>query len=410
MTGWSLTAVSLGALEGGLLGVIVKNQFAEVTSHTLVNLAVAVVAGAPSFANLFSFLFASLSVGRDKIVLLSQLMIIMGVCLVLMAFPGRSLVGLIMFTAAAVVARTAWSGILTVRAVVWRANYERQWRGQVAARIVQVASLLVAVVSALIGFLMDWHAEAWRLVFPMAGICSLVAAWSYSKTRVRHHRRLMTNEQHKHQLSGRRLSLGSMLEVLAQNAEFRAYMLAMMIFGSGNLMVVAMLVVIINEQFQISPFNQVLITASLPLLVLCLAIGFWARLLDRRHIFGYRAIHSWNFVAAHGTFAIAVIAHIPELLWPGAVLLGSAYAGGHLGWNLGHNDFSDDANASLYMAIHVSLTGLRGLMMPIFGVVLIGLLESRAAGLGVWAMLLPVALVITGSLLFVWLHHRQSKA
>ena len=44
---WSLAAVALGALEGGLLGVIVKNQFADVASPVAVNFGVALVAGAP---------------------------------------------------------------------------------------------------------------------------------------------------------------------------------------------------------------------------------------------------------------------------------------------------------------------------------------------------------------------------
>jgi hypothetical protein len=90
LVNWSLTAVALGALEGGLLGVIVKNQFGGVATPTVVNVAVAVVAAAPSFSNLASFLFASLAVGRDKLALLSKLMLMMGACLVVMALPGRT--------------------------------------------------------------------------------------------------------------------------------------------------------------------------------------------------------------------------------------------------------------------------------------------------------------------------------
>ena len=112
---WSRTAITLGALEGGLLGVIVKNQFSGVASPLLVNFIVAIVAGAPAFANLSSFIVAPLAQGRDKIVLLSRLMLLMGICLVLMSLPRTSATGLILFTLLAVVARAAWSGILTVK-------------------------------------------------------------------------------------------------------------------------------------------------------------------------------------------------------------------------------------------------------------------------------------------------------
>ena len=41
---WSLSAVALGAVEGGLLGVIVKDQYAGVAPDYGLNLAVAMVA------------------------------------------------------------------------------------------------------------------------------------------------------------------------------------------------------------------------------------------------------------------------------------------------------------------------------------------------------------------------------
>jgi len=406
---WSLTAITLGALEGGLLGVIVKNQYSGVASPVYINMAVAIVAGAPSFANLSSFIIAPLAQGRDKIVLLSRLMLLMGICLVLMSLPPTSGPGLIAFTVLAVIARSAWAGILTVRAAVWRANYQRQWRGRVTARIVKFASLLVALVSALIGFLMDWSGDAWRFVFPFAGISSIVAFYVYRRSRVRRHRKLLQAEQAERSLQSSSFSLPAMGAVLVGNRDFRNYMLGMMVFGSGNLMVIAMLVVLMNDLFTLQRLSQVMITSSLPLLVLCLTISFWAKLLDRQHIFTYRAIHSWAFVSAHAIFALAAIAGIPELLWLGSLLLGCAYAGGHLGWNLGHNDFTDDANSSLYMAIHVSLTGLRGLIMPIAGVAFIQYLDSVSPGSGAYALLLPLLLCLLGSCWFVFLHFDREK-
>ena len=406
---WSLTAITLGGLEGGLLGIIVKNQYSGVASPVLINFAVAIVAGAPSFANLSSLIVAPLAQGRDKIALLSRLMLVMGICLALMALPGESATGLVLFTALAVIARSAWAGILTVRAAVWRANYQRQWRGRVTARIVQVASLLVALVSALIGFLMDWNGEAWRAVFPLAGLSSVAGFYVYRHSRVRRHRQLLQAEQAELSLRSSTFSLKAMSAVVRENRDFRNYMLGMTVFGSGNLMIIAMLVVFMNDHFTLSRMEQVMITSALPLMVLCFSIAQWAKLLDRRHIFTYRAIHSWSFFSALAVFAIAAIAGIPGLLWLGSFILGSAYAGGHLGWNLGHNDFTNDANSSLYMSIHVSLTGLRGLLMPIVGVAFMQYLESISPGYGAYAMLLPLLLCFLGSCWFVFLHFDRER-
>ncbi len=409
LTSWSLTAVALGALEGGLLGVIVKNQFGDVATPAVVNIAVVVVASAPSFTNLSSFLFAAMAAGRDKLQLLSRLMLVMSICLLIMALPGVTEGGLAGFCLMAVLARTAWSGILTIRAAVWRANYAREWRGQITARIVRLASLLVAACSALIGFLLDWRQDAFRPAFVLAAACSLVAARVYRNARVRGHRQLLNAEKAEQTLQGRRLSMSVLTAVLRDDVDFRRYMIGMMVFGSGNLMLLPMLVIMLNEHLALNQFHQVVITSSLPLLVLYFSVPYWARVLDRCHIFHYRAIHSWFFVAASAFFSAAIISRRIELLWPASVLLGGAYAGGHLGWNLGHNDFSTDAKASHYMAIHVTLTGLRGLIMPIIGVGFYQFLAAHWAGKAPYALLLSLGISIIGACSFVGLHLERKR-
>ncbi|MFC1606278.1 hypothetical protein ACFL33_05400 [Pseudomonadota bacterium] len=406
---WSLVAVAMGALEGGLLGVIVKNQFSGVASQVLVNVAVAMVAGAASFTNLLSFFFAARSMGRGKVQLLARLMLVIAACLLAMTTTRVSVPGLVTFTLLTVVGMAAWSGILTIRSVVWRANYPRRWRGHVTARISQLAALLTAGFSALVGFAIQTDGAAWRILFPAAALCAVAGSLVYRRSRVRRHRHLMQAEQSRTQSQGGRIRFRSMGGILRSNRDFRNYMLGMMVFGSGNLMVVAMLIVLMHDQLGLDRLTQVLITSSLPILVLCLSVRSWAKVLDRRHIISYRAVHSWTFVAANAFFAMAFIGSMPQLLWVGAVLLGLAWGGGHLGWNLGHNDFADDADSSLYMATHVWLTGLRGLVMPVFGVVFIHYLESRVPGHGAFAMLLPLSLTLAGWGWFIRLHRNLQK-
>ena len=406
---WSLGALAMGALEGGLLGIIVKNQFGDAADAVIVNFGVALVASAPAYTNLSSFYFAALASGKDKIALLSRLMQIIGLSLLLMAIPLPGSAGLIVFCLLTMVARTAWTGILTVRAAVWRANYQRQWRGQVTARLVQLSSLIIAGFSALVGWLLDWQAESYRLTFPVAAAAIFAASMVYRRSRVRGHGRLIRNELAEKELGQASASFRLMRKVLREDRDFRDYMIGMMVFGSGNLMVIPMLVIMLNEQFSLARLTQVLITSSIPLVCLCLCVRPWARLLDRNHIFGYRAVHSWFYVASTLVFLLAASSGQAWLLWPGSVLLGVANAGGHLGWNLGHNDFSNDAWASLYMAIHVTLTGVRGLLAPLIGVAFYQYLGGGSSGLAPLSLLLPLLLSTAGSAWFVALSRSQKK-
>jgi hypothetical protein len=96
-------------------------------------------------------------------------------------------------------------------------------------------------------------------------------------------------------------------------------------------------------------------------------------------------------------------------LWPAAMLLGGANAGGHLGWNLGHNDFTSDANAAQYMAVHVTLTGFRGIFMPLAGIGFYQWLLHHWPAMAPQALLLPLFLSVAGAIWFVFLNAEHSK-
>ena len=69
-------------------------------------------------------------------------------------------------------------------------------------------------------------------------------------------------------------------------------------------------------------------------------------------------------------------------------------AAGNLGWTLGHNDFAPRGEETRYMALHVTLTGMRGLVAPPLTIALYHLLDNLRTGLGPAALLVPLLLVV----------------
>jgi MFS family permease len=393
-------AVALGALEGGLVGVIVKTQFDGVADPVWVNLAVALVAGAPAFANIASLWISGLAEGHDRTRWVAALKALTALFLILMATAPISPSGLVLMTAMMLASRLCWAGVITLRAAIWRANFPRHVRGQITGRITVIYSLIIALTAAVIGGLMSWWPEAWRVVFPVAGMLGLIAAARYRRVRIRRGSQLRRQELS--QRAGRRGGqLRASLQILARDRWYRSYMLTMFAFGSGNLMVIALLVILLTEQFGFGRLSQVMITTTLPLLTLAVFTPIWARRLDAVHILDYRARQAWTFVLALGLFTVAAAAGLHWLFWVGSLALGAAFAGGKLGWNLGHNDFASDDQSTLYMGIHVTLTGIRGLLAPLVGVLVYQALEAQLPGLGRWVLLFPFALTLGGAVTFV---------
>jgi hypothetical protein len=94
----------------------------------------------------------------------------------------------------------------------------------------------------------------------------------------------------------------------------------------------------------------------------------------------------------------------------GRVVFGVARGGGNLAWSLGHNDFAHPERAGLYMGVHATLTGVRGVFAPFVGMLLylgaaprelpFGLSLPGVPALGGWMMVLAAGLALCATLGF----------
>jgi hypothetical protein len=320
----------------------------------------------------------------------------------------RNELGLWILVIGAVGARMCWSGVVTLRSTVWRANYPRHARARFAGKLSAVQALVMTLAGLAIGAGMRAHDDAFRLLYPIAALVGLVGAWIYGGLRVRGHRALLRAERADRHLVGSRASPLQLRRVLLADARFRRYMTCMFVFGTGNLMVSAPLVIMLKDQFALDPLTAVLIASSVSMLLMPVSIPIWSRLLDRVHVIRFRAVHSWAFVASTAMLLAGAVTRHVELLWAGAVLKGVAFGGGVLGWNLGHHDFAPVQRASQYMGVHVTLTGIRGLLAPMIGVSLYETLEWLRPGAGPWTLAACLGLNIVGAVWFVLMRRTLS--
>jgi hypothetical protein len=139
----------------------------------------------------------------------------------------------------------------------------------------------------------------------------------------------------------------------------------MSVFGFGNLMLGAPMTFVVTDELRMGYTEGILVNTIVPLAIMPLAIPMWARYMDRTHIIRFRSLHGWTFVSASAAITLASYLHSVELVYFGAALLGVGYAGGTLAWNLGHQDFAPAERDAEYMAVHVTLNGIRGILAPI---------------------------------------------
>jgi MFS family permease len=403
---WVMAAIPLGLVEGGATAVALKSRFAHVSPAALA-FAVAFASGVSACANVFSLAWASLAHGRSRRSLLAPMLLGFAVSIASLPWLPIGHVGLFAFLLAVFVARILWAGIDTLRVSSWSHNYPRELRGTIAAKILMWSVPTVGASGLMLGLALDESELAVRALFGAAGLAGVVAAMRMRVSKSRQEWRLLAAER---EALGPKLGLRNMRELFKSDPLFRGYMACMTLYGSGNLMLISLLVLVTSDIWGFARTQQVLITTVVPMIAYPLGLKFWARRFDTLHVLRYR-------VALGQVLCVAVAVLIAGAwfgIWPlmivGAIILGLANAGSNLAWSLGHNDFAPPGEAGLYMGVHVTFTGIRGLLAPPIGVAAYLLLQYLSPGAGRWALLLPLGLTIAGAYGFVRLNQIRASA
>jgi len=414
---WGLFA---GLVEGTVSAVVVSKTFNGS------DLLIAIVQATPAFANLSSLLWGAMLVGRRKLpVFMSLAAASLAVILSVAATPHSSFGGWV-FALQICLSRVFMSGVVTARASLWKSNYPRRRRGRIAAALQIVRTLMSLPVILGCGLLFDHDAAAYRWFYPAVACIGAVGVLLIRGMRVRGEaaafaRRGTDGDESIAEdalvepfdlpsLLSPRLVLGRMRAALRQDPRFARYCTAQMCIGTANLMVLPVNAIVLTKVLGLTYTASNGLLDIIPRLTTIFMLPIWARLFDRVGVLKFRVVNSacWSgsllfcglgamFAMLHRQGAAVLVAAVATYCI-GRVADGLAQSGGAIAWNIGHLHFAEDDKADLYMGIHVSLTGLRGLLAPLFGTLLYTFIDC-----GVFAIAFGISAV--GMAIF----HRLAK-
>ena len=399
----------MGAIEGGVVGVLTKRMFDGIVDDGILDWSVASLTAAQGFASISSFFWAALSHGKHKIRFITVLKIVCVTLVGAVSFIPQSALGLFVLLFCVIGTRICYTGVVTLRTTVWQANYPRTNRAFVAGRIATVQALVLATVSFGVGEAMDVNENAIRWVYPVAASFGVLGAWIYSKIRVDGHKNILQDEQESQHLVS--FFPWNTFKLLFEDKPFAKYMACQFVFGVGNLMLTAPLVVVLSKQFDLGYLGEIMIVSTIPILMIPLSTLLWARLLKKMHVLSFRSIHSWFFVVSSICIGLSIATHSVTGLWVGAAIRGIGFGGGVLAWNLGHQDYATVEQSSRYMGLHVTLTGIRGLLAPALGMAIYSYLVSVGYDGGAFVFFIGASLSAIGGIGFILLAktHLTSK-
>lgn len=372
--------------EGSFTGVVAAKYFAAPP------VLIALITAAPMFGNIMAMVWSELSRTRPKVRFVNMLQL--GVVLTIASVAATAWmplhIGAWIFAAQIIFTRMLASGIVTVRSVIWRANYPRHLRGQIIGRITVVATAVLAASTFFGSAWLDKDPRAFVYLYPAAAALGAIGIWQFSNIRVRKEGQVLRqqqalytprpeslaqtdetnvlNYQPRHQ--GLRAFFLDAWAVLREDEAFRRYQRYQFLSGFSFMFFGPSLLYMVSKEMTDEKSEYLLATVVLqiiPMITTLISTQLWAPLFDRVHITRFRVTQTSVSVLAQSTLFVGAMSNQLWIIAVGQVLIGVANAGGNLAWNLGHNDFATGDKAASYMGIHVMLTGLRGCIAPFFG-------------------------------------------
>ncbi|HRX85498.1 MAG TPA: hypothetical protein P5572_10810 [Phycisphaerae bacterium] len=427
ISGWGTVA---GLVEGNFAAFVAAQIFQG--SPLLITIA----ATTPVAAHLTNLVWGMFCVGRPKV----RMMTLSAAGVVLMtgavgAVPATHLGGWI-FVVQMAAAQFFMTGIVSTRAALWKANYPQWVRARLAARV-QILRTLTQLGTLGVGAaVLNSTPGSYRWLYPAVALVGAVSLLMLRGMRVRGERGMLARI-HRGEgtglveplqfwavLSPRRVLAGA-ARVLRADVPFRNYCIAQMCAGTANLMVRSVAVVVIADQLlgdmPASFWVGAVLLDVMPRLLTLGSMARFAAYFDRVGVLRFRVLHGvgWFLTLVFGMFGAWATARgattQPALFLLGmasftayAMVRGICYGGGNIAWNLGHLHFAHPQDAEVYMGIHVSLTGLRGLILPSVGMLLWhGVGDWSGLGWSVWAVAAFFAALAT--LLYAWLARADAQ-
>ncbi len=303
---------------------------------------------------------------------------ITGACLLVAAWA----TSLHLFAVFIIVAYICRSALLPFITDIYGDNYPSDRRAAFFSKPL-LLSVGVAALSGYIGStILEKDIEYYPLIFTFLGFCAFFKAVAIYKIPSK------TMDQSPHENP-----FGNM-KYIWQDRSFGYVLLTWFIMGFANLWTLPLrLDYVTSPQWGIegSAVFVAMIITVIPETMRMLLIPFWARLFDRMNFVVLRMILNLSFGA--GVLLFFMTSN-PWVIGAGSALIGVAFAGGSIAWNLWVTKYAPPGKTGAYMSVHVSLTGIRGTVGPLIGYWAVGLIGPRYIGMVSCAMMLLATLML----------------
>ncbi|MDD2331894.1 MAG: MFS transporter [Candidatus Cloacimonetes bacterium] len=281
---------------------------------------------------------------------------------------------------------------------IYQKNIDLTRRAKVYGITISVGMAVSIGVSFLAGRLLDLNESYFRWLLAGTGICGFISTTLLYKIRIQDGEPCAEREPAalKDQILD---PVRRMLKVLKENKDFAKFERSFSIYGMGFIVMTPIIPIYLVNYLKLSYTANFLAKGILSQVGMLLLSPYLGRLHDRYHPFRFISIAFATLVLFPALIILSSmfmqISYLAvALVFIAYLMYGIAMSAVNIAWNMGSIYFAGKEDAAMYQSVHVTMTGIRGLIAPVLGFVLMRLIGIMAV-FGAAAFFLILASLIS---------------
>lgn len=258
---------------------------------------------------------------------------------------------------------------------IYQRNIEPRRRSKVYGYTISLSMLVAVSFTFVAGRWLDMNENAFRWILAITAVAGFTASLLLSLIRIQE----PENSGIIQPLLWKdvvRDPVRRSLSLLKENKPFASFERSFSIYGMGFIMIQPVLPIFLVDMLKLSYTGNFVakgIISQIPLLLLSPYLGKWH---DKLHPFRFIGV----FFGVLALFPLMIILSALTLKWHllsvilvylAYVIFGLAMVGVNIAWNMSSIFFAGSEDASMYQSVHVTMTGIRGVIAPLLGLLLL---------------------------------------
>lgn len=280
---------------------------------------------------------------------------------------------------------------------IFQKNINSSHRAKVFGYTLSLSMLVSILFTFAAGRLLDSSEQSFRWILLTTGICGFLSCAVLSLIR----NPKPESEQDCARLPWKNLifePIRSTFRLLKENKPFAAFERSFSIYGMGFIMMQPIIPIYLVDKLHLSYTSNFLAKGILSQLGMLLLSPLIGKLHDNMHPFKFIS-RSFGLLMAFPLLLVISALWQGERIMPVIIvfvaylIFGIAMTAVNMAWNMGSIVFAGKEDASIYQSVHVTMTGIRGLVAPVLGFSLLKISGITsvflvAAGFLAWASLI----------------------